>query len=321
MSQEQNLRISDNHVEIVGKLLEKEFKEGKTQNGVDYLNVTLTIGIDKTNQIRTNSFAMKYFEKKDGERVDNWAYENLREVVDEYKAAADVGEEEADLIKVEKPYNPKYTNGTIKLNEFVNEAGLRSNVQISVNNFSRVGVDELEDNPPKAKFDIEVVVDSVVPEIKDEMETERAILKAYTVVNERGKPLMIPLEFVIHEDGADFVLNTYQKGDTVRIFGDIINKKNVQRIEIETGFGKNKVEEKVTYEREFLVDSGTFPYDPEDPNHYSQEIVTSALAQRDIYLEELKENFKNQSGKNKAASNKAFDVKSTRSTNVSKTPF
>lgn len=308
----QELRVAKNHVTIEGRLLAKEVETGETKDKREFIKLKLDIETGENQQVRPEYFSMKtYRDKKTGEIKENQFYKSLVTVAEEYKAVADVGRDEADLVRIPKNNNDDYPNATIGLNEFYTEQGLRSFDQINGNRIERLK--DKSEFAPHASFEIEMVVDSAMEEIdKEENTTGRAVLKGYTVVSNLGKPEIIPIECKVHPDGAGYVLDNYEKGDTVFVYGDIVNEKQVETVTIEAAFGKDKVEEKVTYVREYVITGGTDPYDEEDPKTYNIETIKEALTQREIKLEELENNFVNR----KKNSNKksGFDVNSSNKT-------
>lgn len=284
------LRQAINEITLEGLLLEIESREGKTSDGKEYLQATLTIETGENEQHDVEMFTMKH--KKDSNEVSG-IYESLRTVVDEYKSVDKVGREEADYVRV-APGSEKFSNGQLARNDYVGSDGqLRSFPQLTTTFVNRV---EGEPNP-HAKFETELVVESVTEEIgKNEEETGRAVLKGYIPVY-GGK--VIPFEFVVNEDGASYVLDNYEKGDTVFVYGDIVNKriKNVRKIE--GAFGSDNEKVTYTYVREFVVIGGSAPYDDDDPKTFNTEAIGKALAEREVYLEELIEKSKKKDNKKK----------------------
>lgn len=277
------LRQAENKVEIEGLLLEIESKEGTTSDGREYLSATLTIETGENKQHNISMFSMKL--KADG--TENGIYNSLKTVVDEYKSVAEVGRDEADRVRT--------TTGSIALNEYVGQDGqLRSYPQIDATFVNRVDAgDEYE---PKAEFQTEMVVSKVIEEIdkNTEEETGRVKLSGYIPLY-GGK--VIPFDFVVNEDGSPYVEDNYEPGDTVFVYGDIVNRKEQTVRKIEAAFGADKEEIHYNTVREWIVTGGLEPYDEDDPKAYSTEAIKKALAEREVYLEEMKEKAKNKDNK------------------------
>jgi hypothetical protein len=212
--------------------------------------------------------------KKDG--TDNNIFKGLKTVMDEYKSIASHGREEADKVRI--------TNGKLGLNEYYAPDGqLKQYTQLTTNFVNRVPANDKFE--PKAEFEVELFVHSVTDEIKNNEETGRVILKGYVpLFNGR----VIPMQFVVGEEGAEFVKDNYEPGTTVKIFGEIINRVEIKKIEEPVAFGKPK--EKITKNivRELRVTGGKEPYDEESSLVFDPKLIKAALTEREIYLENLK---------------------------------
>lgn len=271
---EQNttLRQANNNVSIEGLLLEKKVHEGTTQTGSEYLSVDLTIAVSDTEQHQVSLFSTKL--KKDG--TENGIYASLRTVADDYKAAGDegVGKDQADYVTINQ--------GELRVNDYVGQDGqLRSFPQINATFVNRV---EGREPNPHAKFDVEMVVANAVEEVVNDEETGRTKVKGYIPLY-GGR--IAPMEFVVTEEGASFVLDNYENGSTVQVWGDLINKREETVTEVEGAFGGNNKKKTYTTVREQLVTGGTEPYDEDSPKAYDTELIKKALNEREVYLEEL----------------------------------
>lgn len=295
----QSLRIAENNISLEGLLLEKDVHEGETQKNVDYLSVDLTLEVAENEQHRVSMFATAT--KKDG--TPNKLYESLRTVADDYKAVGDegVGREHADHVNINQ--------AEFRMNDYVNKDGqVRSFPQINA-----VFANRVESREPNlhAKFDVEVVVASVSEEIDrdTEEETGRANVKGYIPLY-GGK--VAPIEFVVTEDGAGYVLDNYENGDTVTVWGTLINKREEHTTKVEGAFGGDKEKTTYTTVRENLITGGSEPYDDDSPKAYDTGLIKQALSEREVYLEELIEkNKEKQSG-----AKKGFDTGSTKKKKV-----
>jgi hypothetical protein len=275
MSNQNTLREADNTVVVEGLLMEVRHQEWKSKEGV---NIELDIEVAE-NEIHTVHGMSKY-KKKDGS--DNGVAKGYQTVIDEYKSVADVGREDADKVRV--------TQGKIELNEYYGQDGmLKSYPQLKSNFFNRLAPSD--DYNPRAEFDVEMVVAKVSEEKdKDQEETGRVKLKGYI-------PLyggtVIPFEFVVSKEGSEYVEENYEKGETVNVFGKIINFKESKTVKKAAAFGADK--EVTTYNttREYLVTGGGDPYDEDNKKAYDPELIGKALTEREVYLEELKKKASN----------------------------
>lgn len=302
MSEQKNqLRQAKNVAEVEGLLLEKQVFTGnmKTGDKDPFISVNLTIETEPGNTHRVSLFSRE--KNKKGEI--SGLYKGLETVVNEFKAVADdgVGRENADKVKV-VPSNAEFTNGALGLNDFYNDRGLNSFPQINAMSVTRLK--ESDDYNPRATFSTELVVQSVVEEIdrETEEETGRAILKGYIPLY-GGR--VIPYEFVVTEDGADFALNNYEQGQTVSVFGDIINKSITTKTTTPMAFGQDKEEISTEYERENLILGGSEPYDEDSPQAFDPATIKKALGEREVYLEELKAKYEQDK---KPAAKTGFDT-------------
>lgn len=278
MSENQTLRQAENTVVLEGILLEKrlEVKTMKTKDG-EKKAITGELDVEvKDNEVHTVR-VFSYEKKADGS--DNGIFKGLKTVDDEYLSVATHGREGADKVRI--------TQGQVGLNEYYGQDGqLKSFPQLSTNFINRLGAGE-EFNP-RAEFDVEIMVKAVSEEIKNDEETGRVkitgILPLYG-----GK--VVPFEFVVDSgEGANYIRDNYEAGQTVKIYGDIVNFKEKKVVTEKAAFGKDK--EKVTYKtvREYLVTGGSEPYEMDDENSktFSFDLIKQALVERETYLNELK---------------------------------
>jgi hypothetical protein len=290
------LRQAENTVIVEGLLLENrlEFTEvnDKVHGKIAAIRGEVDIEVAE-NEVHTVSFFMKSL-KKDG--TENGIFNSLSTVKEEYKSVASVGREEADRVRV--------TSGEIRLNEYYGQDGkLKSFPQIHSNFINRVK--ESDEYNPRAEFEVEVFVHSVIGEIKNDEETGRVIVKSY-IPSFNGN--VIPFDFPVTKDGSGYVQDNYESGNTVKVYGDVVNFKEITKTEEEVAFGKPK--ERITTKtvREYIITGGSEPYDEENAKAYKTDLIKKALTEREVYLEELK-NKKKDSNKE---SNKGFDTKSNK---------
>lgn len=267
--QQNTLREAENTVIIEGTLIELRHQEWKSKEGV---NIELDIEVAE-NEVHT-VYGMSKYKKADGS--DNGIAKGFLTVIDEYKSVASFGRDEADKVRI--------TQGTIGVNEYYGQDGkLRSFPQINTNFVNRVPANE-EFNP-RAEFEVEIFVKAKSPEMKGDDETGRLKLEGIIPVF-GGK--VIPFTFLVDGDGAEYVDSNYEVGNTVKLYGNIINFKE-KKVTIEkAAFGKDK--EKITYNtvREYLITGGSEPYEEENVKAYKVEALKTAMVERETYLAELK---------------------------------
>lgn len=270
MTEQNILREADNKVVIEGTLLEVRHNEWKSKEG---LNIELDIEV-KENEVHT-VYGMSRYKKKDGS--ENGVAKGYQTIISEYLSVAAHGREQADKVRV--------TQGRIGLNEYYGQdEKLHSNPQISTNFINRVQAGE-EFNP-RAEFETELFVRSVRPETdKNGDETGRAILEGYIPVF-GGK--VIPFTFKVNTEGSEYVQDSYEAGQTVFVYGDIVNFKEKIVRKTESAFGKDK--ESISYNtiREYVITGGGEPYDEENSKAFEGESIKKALVERETYLMELK---------------------------------
>lgn len=305
--QKNQLRQAKNVAEVEGLLLDKKVFTGTMQTGDPFISVNLDIETGEGNVHTVSLFSGE--KNKKGEI--SGLYTGLQTVVNEYQAVAedDVGRENATKVSV-RPSNADFLNGALSRNDYVNDRGLQSFPEITAMSVNRIT--EKDDYNPRATFSTELVVQSVVEEMdREEEETGRAILKGY-IPTYGGR--IIPFEFVVAEDGASYVLDNYETNQTVSVYGDIINKQITNTTTIPAAFGEDKKEITTTYVREFLILGGSEPYDEDSPQSYDPKTIRQALAEREVYLEELKVKYEDKKkNANTGGAKPGFDTRSASS--------
>lgn len=295
MAEQYTLREADNKVFIEGTLIEVRHQEWKSKEG---LNIELDIEVAE-NEVHT-VHGMTRYKKKDGS--DNGIAKGYQTVIDEYLSVAKVGREQADKVRV--------TQGKIDVNEYFGEdEKLKSFPQLKTNFVNRLNpTDEFN---PRAEFEAEIFVKSVVPEMKNDEETGRVKVNAIIPLF-GGK--VIPFEFMVVEEGAEFVTDNYEVGSTARVFGKIVNFKEVKETEVEVAFGKPQKKISTKTVREYLITAGNEAYEEDNVNRYTIEQIQQAMVERETYLAELK-NKKNDGAKKEE--NKGFGSKGSTGTGSS----
>lgn len=271
MENQNTLRQADNEVVVEGLLQEVKLEERTTGEGREFIGGEIEVeqAEGSVHTLRVFSFKLK----KDGS--ENGIYKGLKTVLDEYQSIAKVGRESADKVRI--------TSGQLGVNDYVGGDGkVKTYPQLSTNFINRVQANDVFD--PKAEFEVEIVIKSILPETKNNEETGRVKLVGF--IPQYGGTVA-PLEFVAEGEGAEYITDTYEKGDTVKIYGEIINRVEITKTLEEVGFGKPKEKIKRNFVREFLITGGSEPYEEENVKKYNPQLIGKAVTEREVYLEGL----------------------------------
>lgn len=308
-NEKSTLRQADNDVTIVGVLQEINLEEKSNANG-NFISGTVSIKTGENSVHKVSTFAnelIKSGEKK-GE-VSN-SYKALKTVMEEYVSVASLmkkgmSAEEAELeaTKVKVEGTEKFSNGSLRRNEYYNNGQFHSNVQINANRFSRVKSDEPYE--PRATFEIEGYFSKIRREVKNDEETGRLLVSLYVPLY---NGVVIPLDFVADGEVADYLEDNYETKRTGFISGEIINTA-VTVEKKRASFGKSVAHSTTTYVNELLITGGDEEqYDEDDKKSFDTKLIKQAVTIRDTeYLPSLKEKANNNSSSN----NQGFSNKKT----------
>lgn len=264
-----NLRQSNLKAISEGIVSEIDLKE-VTEDGKKRIEGSVTVKTDDVNFIRYN---VKVNEKT-AAGTDNKTYAGIQTVMNEYKSIAQVGEEEADRVRVSGDLNI-YTGAMDR----VTRIGYKSNF------FNRLkNPDEMEQ---KAEFVAEVFISSITPEVNtDGEDTGRINVKGWTVTFAGVEPITLVAEGEI----ASAVDSTFEPGQTVEFYGDIINNRIEKITEIPVAIGKPRTKVETSYKNELIITGASEAYEegvtPEKP--YEADVIKAAMQERENRLEEAK---------------------------------
>ncbi|GMX64524.1 hypothetical protein Elgi_37930 [Paenibacillus elgii] len=294
-TENKNQRESENFVELEGFVHDINIEE-TTVDGKEAITgeINIQVGDDSIHTINIFSYKINKKGKESG------LYKGYQTIKNEYKSINDHGKECADKVRIDEK-----SGGKISLNEYVGQDGeWKSYPKISASFINRLKSNDVF--TPKAKFNLEMAVASVKEEMKNDVETGRAIIKGY-VAGYEGKTVF-PFEVVVADPQAvNYVTSTYEKGSTVTVYGDIINRTIETKKEIEAGFGKpqEKIDRKTV--REFLVVGGSTPLEEDDERAFSAAFVKKGIKEREAMIEEKKAKKKVQTKKEESQFNKDRD--------------
>lgn len=268
-----NLRQADAKVTVAGIVSDKKL-EMTTKDGVRTIEGTLTIKTADTNFVQMRVRCSD--KKKDGS--ENKTFAGVMTVMNEYKSIADVGEDEADRVR---------TSGQINL--FRSNNNGNEIVSYTSNFFNRIKANQ--EFEPKAEFEIEMYIKSLVPEMnKDGEETGRYKIVGW-IPTFNG---IEPLDLIVPEELADQVSSIYEPKQTARFYGNIVQNVTYETIERPMAFGVKK-ESKANFINELVVTGGSPVYDATDKDEvveggnqipYDPTVIQAAIDERDRLIKE-----------------------------------
>lgn len=273
---------SENIVKIEGILAETDLEEKKfLKDGkqTEAIGGSITIRVeqkigekDVVSDVPVYMFATKFTKKG----TANPAYENIKNIKDNYVSIAASDEAHADKVRI--------TNGDIRMNEYYGRNGnLVSFPRINASFVQRVR--ESEEFMPKAEFTCTAVVLQQDYELdKEQNETGRYLLK--TAIVQYGDRLDV-VPFVVESKKAiNYISSNWESGNTVRINGKLNFSFKVIREVKESAFGDPVVNERTISTSELIVTGGSDPIEGE--GSYNSEDIQAGLAKRMANLETLK---------------------------------
>ena len=266
-----NIRQAETAVKVMGVLAEKNLKIEK-ENNIDKITGYLTIKTSDINFIRFNVNCSS--KKKDG--GDNSMYAGLVTVMNEYKAIADdgVGEENADKIYVDTTTSKTKDS----INIYRSKQSGKTIVGFKSSYFNRVRADQTYE--PTAEFEIETYIKSIVPEVDKEGEETGRILVHGWVPTYNG---IEQITLAADEETGSAIQNTFEAGQTVRFYGDIINNRIETVKTIPVAIGKPRTEVHVEYKNDFVINGASEAYEEGVSAFppYTKEAIDRAIQERD----------------------------------------
>ena len=273
---------SENIVKIEGILAETDLEEKKfLKDGkqTEAIGGSITIRVeqkigekDVVSDVPVYMFATKFTKKG----TANPAYENIKNIKDNYVSIAASDEAHADKVRI--------TNGDIRMNEYYGRNGnLVSFPRINASFVQRVR--ESEEFIPKAEFTCTAVVLQQDYELdKEQNETGRYLLK--TAIVQYGDRLDVVPFIKKRKKAINYISSNWESGNTVRINGKLNFSFKVIREVKESAFGDPVVNERTISTSELIVTGGSDPIEGE--GSYNSEDIQAGLAKRMANLETLK---------------------------------
>lgn len=278
-----------NKFNIVGKLLDKSFREGTTKDGKPYESCNFTVrvnqmvnGVQETSEIPVSLFASKYTNSG----APHPGYKNIQEMKN-WKTVQDYGEAEATMVRM--------TSASVRENNYVSRSGQVINTwQLGTSFINEGGKTEI------ASFNIDVFIMDMHPEYDNEgEETGRLVLKG-AIVQYGGKLDIV--EFIVEgTDKIDYISRNWEINKTVNIGGRVrYTSKEVNRAASESSWGEELPESSTQMVRELVITRGSDePFDEEF--EYDPSEIRKAFNVRKAQIEQMQVDAKNKAGKQSTA--------------------
>ena len=249
---------AQNKINIVGKLLDVTFGEGKLSDGRAYQRASLTIranqtfgGREEISEVPVSIFATQY--TSTGKLNPAWkSLQDLRE----YKTVQDVGFDNADKIRV--------TGCTISENNFVSRNGqLINSWQLRASFINAASTEDV------ASFINDIFIMDMHEELdRNDEPTGRLVIKGGLV--QYGGKLDV-LEYIVEQpEAVEYISSHWNVNDTVTVRGRIrVTSIEEKPSGVESSWGEDIPEATTRYVRELIITKGDdegkeeeFAYDP-----------------------------------------------------------
>ena len=266
---------SKNQMNLIGKLLNVDFGEGKLSDGREYKRATVTIrvtqpvdGKEETSEIPVGFFATPY--TTTGKQ--NPAYKSLLDLQN-LKTAQNVGIDAADQVRI--------TSGTLSENNFVSRSGnLINGWQIRG---SFINAAKLADI---ASFVTEIFIMDMHDEVDKNGEPTGRLVVRGGVVQYNGK--LDVLDFIVEApDKVEFISRNWEPNTTITVKGRVrVTSHETESSGESSGWGEDIPDTTTTYVRELIITGGDdgpkdeeFSYDPAE--------IKKAFNQRKAAIEQM----------------------------------
>lgn len=264
-----------NNMNLVGKLMNVDFGEGKLSDGREYKRATVTIrvtqavdGKEETSEIPVGFFATPYTSTG----KPNPAYKSLVEL-ENLKTAQNVGVDNADQIRI--------SGATLSENNFVSRNGnLINGWQIRG---SFINAAKLAD---VATFVTEVYIMDIHDEVDREGEPTGRLVVRGGIVQYNGR--LDVVDFVVEApDKVEFISRNWETNATLTVKGRVrVTSHEVEATHEPSGWGEDIPDTTTTFIRELVITGGDdegkdeeFSYDPAE--------IKKAFNQRKAMIEQM----------------------------------
>ena len=278
MSKEINNQAT-NTLNIVGKLLDCNFRQGVTRDGRKYESANFTVRTTQTydgqtdcSEIPCSIFAPEL--TNSGTPHPGWrTIQDLKT----WKTVQDVGEIEATKVRM--------TNASIRENAFVTRSGqLITGWQISTPFMNQAGnVSDI------AKFSLDIFIMDMHDEVDREGDTTGRLVVKGGIVQYGGT--LDVLEFIVENpEKVDYISRNWNINDTVNAVGRIrVTSKEVTKPATKSSWGEEMTETSTQYVRELIITGGSD--DPfEEDFAYDVTDIKKAFNERKARIEQLQMN-------------------------------
>lgn len=286
------VKQSINRVQIVGTLkeinLEEQTKEVNLKNGQKEKKVTCRVLSKKEfknpmflievngKDIEIDMFGAN--EKKldeNGNVVDNKNFKSLQ-TISGFKPMIECKDGEVPTrVKVE---------GYLRANEYAKDDDWKSFPVLTAFNMSHTQVPDTD----SADGEISGIIKNITPEVKieDETEIETGRLKVEFYYFDRNGDTY-PVTFMVEEDIADAVLDTYEAGNSCKLYYEtIIKHVGAKKVSNEGGFGRRDANITSGFSvTEYNIFKGSDPFDNENEYFVSIDSMKEAMEARNVMIE------------------------------------
>lgn len=254
-----------NKTVVEGFLVEKDLRDGTAASGSNYISGKLHVETSPGNVV-----AVEVFEsEKTKAGTLNQKFATLKGIYENGKARHD-GADQPTTLKI---------GSALGTNDWFNKEGELVSSLINRGGFINITAQI----NPKAEFEADVVIRSVVPELRNEKETGRAIVNAI-VFDYANKAL--PAKFIVeNQKGVEFFQNLDPNTFT-RVWGTQVNSTITNERTEESAFGDAKVVKSSYSRKEFIITGAqTEAY---DEDQLTADDLNQAIQARNVAIAELK---------------------------------
>ena len=288
------MRRVANKVQIEGYLRENNLELIRNDKQEEVIRGSLVVALDNVRSCRAQFYVSRFNTLKPGEttRQESKAYGRLVELLpgntisisslmkDQAAMTFDVAKESATKVWI-----------IGALQEYIRKDEKGEVISSTTIKGLTAGIKTESDKHPftqKAEFEVEMYIEGKRPEMKDGEETGRIVL---TGLIPEYDDSVSRIEFVTElGDATDYIEENYNVGQTVKVYGDVIN--TYVRVEKEGGghtFGRTlepHYETTFTSERQIFGGTAT-PLDEDDENALKKAEIKAALALRQQKIDNM----------------------------------